>query len=170
MTPRFRLYFLALILLTWIPVIHAQQPKSLHRIAILRVGKPPDPFIDAFRQGLQEMGYTEGQNIVIEYRWLQREDQLNDAAEELVRLPVDIIVATTTPAALAAKRANAMDPNYRSGYGRPYWQWIGEDFRSSWRQCDGSHQPGSGAMAQTFGTATGNRAEASSCSDVVEHE
>ena len=78
-------------------MIHAQQPKSLHRIGVLRVGKPPDPFIDAFRQGLQEMGYTEGQNIVIEYRWLQREDQLNDAAEELVRLPVDIIVATTTP-------------------------------------------------------------------------
>ena len=110
MTPRFRLYFLALILLTWIPVIHAQQPKSLHRIGVLRVGKPPDPFIDAFRQGLQEMGYTEGKNIVIEYRWLQREDQLNDAAEELVRLPVDIIVATTTPAALAAKRATQSIP------------------------------------------------------------
>lgn len=101
---------MALILLTWIPVIHAQQPKSLHRIAVLRVGKPPDPFIDAFRQGLHEMGYTEGQNIVIEYRWLQREDQLNDAAEELVRLPVDIIVATTTPAALAAKRATQSIP------------------------------------------------------------
>lgn len=74
------------------------------------MGSPPDVFIDAFRLGLQEIGYVEGQNILIEYRWMSREDQLTAFSAELVRLKVDVVVATSTPAALAAKRATQSIP------------------------------------------------------------
>ena len=69
---------------------HAQQPKKTPRVGILRVGSPPDVFIDTLRQGLHDTGYIEGQNILLEYRWLKREDQFAEAAEDLVRLNGDI--------------------------------------------------------------------------------
>src|SRR6187549_1052603 len=89
---------------------NAQQPKKVPRIGILRVGSPPDVYIDALRQGLHDAGYTEGQNILLEYRWLKREDQFAEATEDLVRLNVDSIVVTSTPGALAARRATHSIP------------------------------------------------------------
>ncbi len=91
-------------------VAHAQQPKKTPRIGVLRVGTPPDSFIEAFREGLEKLGYVEGNNIIVDYRWLKREDQFPEAAEELVRLKVDVVVATSTVGALAAKRATTSIP------------------------------------------------------------
>ncbi|HEV2056810.1 MAG TPA: ABC transporter substrate-binding protein [Methylomirabilota bacterium] len=69
------------------------------------------PFLDAFRQGLRELGWVEGQNIVIDYRYAEgRFDRLPDLAAELVRLKVDIIVAQPLPAAAAAKNATETIP------------------------------------------------------------
>jgi putative ABC transport system substrate-binding protein len=83
----------------------------VYRIGFLAFS-PPDPSLDgAFRRGLQEHGYVEGRNIVIEYRSADgRLDQLPGRAAELVALPVDLIVAASTPAALAAKRATTTIP------------------------------------------------------------
>ena len=68
-------------------------------------------FIEAFRQGLRELGWVEGQNIVIDYRFAEgRFDRLPDLAAELVRLKVDLIVAAPAPAAVAAKNATATIP------------------------------------------------------------
>ncbi len=89
---------------------HAQPAKRVPRIGVLRVGSPPDPFIEAFREGLQKLGYIEGKNIIVEYHWLHREDQFLQAAEDLVRLKADVIVATSTPGALAARRATQSIP------------------------------------------------------------
>jgi putative ABC transport system substrate-binding protein len=62
--------------------------------------------LDAFRRGLRELGYIEGQNLVIEYRSADgRPERFLDLATELVRLPVDLILTRGTPAALAAKQA-----------------------------------------------------------------
>jgi putative ABC transport system substrate-binding protein len=62
--------------------------------------------IAAFRQGLRDLGWIEGRNIVIDYRFAEgRFDRLPDLAAELVRLNVEIIAATTTPAAVAARNA-----------------------------------------------------------------
>ena len=110
MTRKNILALLTLLLLAAVDIAHAQQPKKIPRIGILRAGSPPDAFIDAFREGLQQAGYIEGQNIILEYRWLKREDQFTEGAEELVRSKVDIVVATSTPAALAAKRATQSIP------------------------------------------------------------
>jgi ABC-type uncharacterized transport system substrate-binding protein len=76
--------------------------------------------LDAFWQGMRELGYVEGQNIVMEYRWAQgRFDRLPELAGELVRLGVDVIVAHTTPGALAAKHAAGTIPVIMTNAGDP---------------------------------------------------
>src|SRR5947209_16087162 len=74
--------------------VEAQQAAKVPRIGILRSGSPPDPFVEALRQGLRELGYAEGRNITLEYRWAEgRDERLAGLAAELVRLKVDVIVA-----------------------------------------------------------------------------
>src|SRR5436190_20874156 len=67
--------------------------------------------LDAFRQGLREMGYIEGRNLMIEYRSSDgRDERFVELANELVRLKVDLIVARGSPASLAAKNATRTIP------------------------------------------------------------
>jgi putative ABC transport system substrate-binding protein len=88
----------------------AQPPAKLARIGVLTVA-PSTPLAEAFRRGLREHGYVEGQNIAIEYRYAEgRADRLPALAAELVRLKVDIIVVESNVAALAAKRATQTVP------------------------------------------------------------
>src|SRR5207244_3584263 len=71
----------------------------------------PHHFIESFRQGLRELGYVEGQNIAIEYRFAEgRPERLPALAAELVRLKVDVIVAGGPPAPGAAKQATGTIP------------------------------------------------------------
>jgi putative ABC transport system substrate-binding protein len=91
----------------------AQQPAKVPRIGYLAgVSASADaPRMKAFQQGLRELGYVEGQNVIIDYRHENRElERLSDFAAELVRLRVDILVAVTTNAALAAKKSTATIP------------------------------------------------------------
>jgi len=75
---------------------------------------------DACRQGLRDLGYVEGRNILLEPRWAEgRHDRLPELARELVRLPVDVLVAAATPANLAAKAATSTIPIVMVGVGNP---------------------------------------------------
>src|SRR6266478_5171239 len=88
----------------------AQPASKTARIGFLSLSSGPTPTMD-ISPGLRELGWIEGQNTAIEYRWAaNREDQLPDLATELVRLKVDVIVTSSTPAALAAKRATTTIP------------------------------------------------------------
>jgi putative ABC transport system substrate-binding protein len=92
------------------------QPAHMPRIGVLTVeGRPaasPERFQAEFREALRERGYVEGQHVLIDYRWVTADqtERLNDLAVEFVRLPVDLLVASPTPAAQAAKRATATIP------------------------------------------------------------
>src|SRR6266480_2114362 len=78
------------------------------------------PFVEAFREGLRELGLVEGQNIVIDYRFAEgKYDRLPDLAAELVRLRVDVIMAGPTPPAMAAKKATGTIPIVMAGVGDP---------------------------------------------------
>lgn len=87
----------------------AQQAGKVARIGILMTTYWPP--LDAFREGLRELGYVEGKNLAIEYRWAkQRTERFPELAAELVDLKVDVIVTAGTPATLAAKNATKTIP------------------------------------------------------------
>jgi putative ABC transport system substrate-binding protein len=91
----------------------AQQPPKVPRIGFLGAASPSanTPRTDAFRQGLRELGYVEGKNIVIEYRWAEGKfDRLPDLAAELVRLKVDVVVTAGSAATRPAKGATVTIP------------------------------------------------------------
>src|SRR5580700_12320124 len=89
---------------------HAQQPK-VSRIGLLAPAPPTPTMLSAFRDGLRERGYVEGQNLFIDVRWPQGSFEQNpDIAAELVRSKVDVIVAWTTPSVIAARRATSTIP------------------------------------------------------------
>jgi putative tryptophan/tyrosine transport system substrate-binding protein len=89
----------------------AQQAGKVPRIAYIRAEAPPAADIEAFRQGLREHGYVEGKNIVVEYRWADgNEQRLRAIVAELIRVKVDLIVASAPAAARAAKEAATTIP------------------------------------------------------------
>jgi putative ABC transport system substrate-binding protein len=91
----------------------AQPAGKVARIGYLGPTSPSSSsfFLDAFRQGLRELGWVEGQNIVIEYRFAEGKlDRLPDLAAELVRLKVNIIVTVASPGVAAAKNATETIP------------------------------------------------------------
>jgi putative ABC transport system substrate-binding protein len=115
------------------PGAGAQTPP---RVGYLSIGSASDPrraaLLGAFQQGLRDLGYVDGKNILIEVRFDEgRYDRLPDLAGELVRLKIDILVAYSTPAAQAAQKAteaipviitNVVDPvrtGLVAGLGRP---------------------------------------------------
>lgn len=88
----------------------AQQAAKVPRVGFLRTFPVPE-MEKAFRQGLQELGYVEGQNIVIEQRyWNGNADRLAEVVAELLRLKVDVIVAPTPPEIEAARKATTTTP------------------------------------------------------------
>jgi len=92
----------------------AQQQGKIPRIGFLHPAVPQNntvPFLEAFRQGLRELGYVEGKNIQLEVRWGEGKlERMPALADELVRLNVDVIVAATSPSVLAAKQATRTIP------------------------------------------------------------
>lgn len=88
----------------------AQEVRKVGRIGFLRVGPPPAAFIDGFREGLREQGLVEGQHFVIEFVLAQSAAKIPDAAAELVRRRVDVIVASGTPSVLPARDAAGQIP------------------------------------------------------------
>jgi putative tryptophan/tyrosine transport system substrate-binding protein len=106
-------FVLAVAILASVSLADAQQRQKVPWIGWLAGGSALSVArnLEAFRQGLRELGYFEGKNIVVEYRYAEDKlDRLPDLAVELVELKVDIIVTQGTPAAQAAKKATSRIP------------------------------------------------------------
>jgi len=123
--------FLAILILLveCVGMAEAQQTKKIPRIGFLLGGSSgSDPRVEAFRQGLRELGYVEGKKIAVEYRFAEgQEDRLTKLVAELVSLRVDIIVTDGTLATRAAKNATKTIPIVMASDGDP----IGSGFVAS---------------------------------------
>jgi len=108
--------------------VRAQSPKKLPRIGWLSTGPPVPRMIEAFRQGLGELGYVEGTNVILEYRQAESKvERLTALANELVDLKVDLIVAPNSLVAHAVKQATSTIPVIVPVMGDP----VGEGLVSS---------------------------------------
>ena len=107
----------------WPFAARAQQVGRVYRIGILETIPATENAanLDALRKGLRDLGYVEGQNLVIEYRSAEgRAERFPDLASELVRLKVDLIVTRGTPAAQAVKDATGTIPVVMAAMGAPF--------------------------------------------------
>jgi putative tryptophan/tyrosine transport system substrate-binding protein len=116
MSARILIVFCSLItvlLITALPA-EAQQPAKIPRIGWVSGSgdrNTPGPQVEAFQQGLRDIGYIEGKNIVVEYRYAEgKMDRIADLVAELVKLQVDVLVSPNGPAVLAAKQATKTIP------------------------------------------------------------
>jgi putative ABC transport system substrate-binding protein len=108
-----KLWLLAVLLLASFNLAEAQQPKIIPRIGVITQGSLSSAArnIKAFREGLRDLGYVEGQNITSEYRYAEGVDErFPNLAAEAVQLKVNVIVANGTPAAQALKNATQTIP------------------------------------------------------------
>jgi putative tryptophan/tyrosine transport system substrate-binding protein len=113
MRAKILVYALSALILATIHLAEAQQPKKVFRIGFLETSTASGiaVYVAAFQQELRKLGWIDGQNITIEYRFgEQKLERLPELAAELVRLKVDVIVGATTTSALAAKSATTTIP------------------------------------------------------------
>ena len=113
---------IAVTLLTVAVAVEAQQPTKIPRIGYLGFGSPSTipTRIEAFRQGLRELGYVEGKNIFIEWRHAEgNADRLPSLAAELLRIKVDVIVTNGPYSTRAAKKATVTIPIVMASVGDP---------------------------------------------------
>jgi putative tryptophan/tyrosine transport system substrate-binding protein len=111
MTKNIILFAVCSILLITCSAVDAQPAKKIPRIGYFSLSAGPSEREEAFKRGLRELGWIDGQTVRIEYRWMAGKlDQLSNAEEEVVRLNVDLIFATTARVIRAAKEATNKIP------------------------------------------------------------
>jgi putative tryptophan/tyrosine transport system substrate-binding protein len=106
---------------SWPFSARAQQPAKVARIGYLALGSTAAlaSWVEALRAGLRDLGYVEGKNIVIEFRWAERVDQLPELAAELVRMNVDVIFANSSTFVEPARQATKTIPIVFSNHADP---------------------------------------------------
>jgi ABC-type uncharacterized transport system substrate-binding protein len=116
--------FLAVCAMLVVPCspLQAQQPQKIYKVGRLSAGSPADPLSKAtyevFQEGLRDLGWVEGKNIVLDNRWVKdKAETAQNLAAELVRVKVDVIVAVGSPMIQAAKQATTAIPIVMSGTG-----------------------------------------------------
>ena len=115
-------WLLTTVLLTTAPAANAQQPGKIFRIGFLDLSTASGSavLVAAFRQEMGKLGWIEGKNIAIEYRFAdQKPERVNELAVDLVHLRVDLIVVTGVPPALAVKKATTTVPIVMTNVGDP---------------------------------------------------
>jgi putative ABC transport system substrate-binding protein len=117
MSNKILVFALSALLVTLCASTEAQQSKKVYRIGYLSSRLGIEAREEAFLKGLRELGYVEGQNIIIEWRFTKGKENLRTTfAAELVRLKVGCIVSSGTESTLAAKRATTINCCKSNGY------------------------------------------------------
>jgi len=114
------LWLVAIFLVGAVEIVEAQQPAKIPRIGILNGASASAMFtsVESFRQGLRQLGYVEGKNIVIEYRYAEgKSERFAELAAEMIRWKPDVIVATGTQLIRSAKQATSTIPIVVAGAG-----------------------------------------------------
>ena len=121
MKEKLLIWLLTSALLATAPLVQAQQPAKVFRLGLLTFIAPPTTTIPAtLDQGLRKLGYIEGQNMIAEARYANgKMERFPELAGELARLPLDVILAQSYPAAHAAKQATTTIPIVIQGAGDP---------------------------------------------------
>ena len=95
----------------WSLAARAQQSEKMHRIGYLTLLSGPSRSTEGFQRGLSQLGYVEGQNVIILYRWAAgRKDRLVDLAKELLQLKADLFASQSTEAIIAIRSINETIP------------------------------------------------------------
>ena len=111
MKAKFLPYALLALILTTIHLAEAQQPKKIPRIGVLFRGSPGGSRLEAFRQGLHDLNYIEGKNIIIEYRFaMGNSERIPDLAADLIQKKVDLIITSGTAQARAIQQVTTTTP------------------------------------------------------------
>jgi putative ABC transport system substrate-binding protein len=99
-------------LFAWPLIARAQQQANIARLGYLGFGTPAGStsLVEALRAGLRDLGYVEGKNLIIEFRWPGTAEQMHEAAAELARMKVDIIFAGGSTQSESARRATSTIP------------------------------------------------------------
>ena len=119
MRAKILVYVLPILIFSNTHLAEAQQPAKVRKVGVLRADSPPNLSAETFQQAMRDLGYVEGKNIFIEYRYAEgKVDRLPNLAEELVRLNVDVIWALG-PAVSHAKNATKTIPIVITHVGDP---------------------------------------------------
>ena len=153
-----RLIVIAVMLMGLEVAATAQQPKKVFRIGLLSGGGSPPPGSPTVLDlGLRKLGYVEGQNITIEARYSNGQiGRLSELAVDLVRHPLDVIVAQSYPAAIAAKQATTTIPIVITGAGDPVATGLVASFARPGGQHHRCERVRRGAQRQTSRTIEGS--------------
>src|SRR5215510_14891139 len=119
------IWLVTLLLLVSAPFVEAQRPQKVYRIGYLEPGTASGNavLLDGFRQELSKLGWIEGKNINVEYRFAeQKNERLPELAADLVRLKVDLIVVSSGLPAVAAKKVTSAIPIVMANAGDPVGQ------------------------------------------------
>ena len=162
MTKKLLIRLLATVFVATVSLAEAQQPAKIPTIGFMRGGSPTDPEVDAFRQGLRELGYVEGKNIIIDFRNTEgKTDRFAGVAAELVRLKVDIIVAAGGSAVVpAAKPATDTIPIVMTNPGDPIAIGVVASLARPRGKCYGANKLLYGVKWKTCGVVKGGSPQA----------
>ncbi len=128
--------FLAAAAVAWPSPSRAKELARVQRIGVL--ANEPWPAVEGLHVGLDELGYHEGKDFLVEYRFAEGAvERFPELAAELVGLPVDVLVTSGTPATLAALKATIFHPDRHVRW-RPHWFASSCQPRSTWRKRDGA--------------------------------
>ena len=155
----------------WPIVAWAQQPAKPPTIGFFGPVKASTDSLQVaiFVERLRELGWIEGRNVAMEYRWAEgRMDRYADIAAELVRQKVDVIVTYSTPTVIAIKRATPVDPNRLCFGHRPSGQRPCREPRASWWQRYGFVEPVGRFCWQATRDLARGRSDSASVGDLVQ--